>query len=171
MSASGDVKGIFDIMTAANPSVPVSSGLTRILTAGLAGGAVDFIYACVVGATKGRSVMQVWQGVASGWLGKAAGAGGWGSSALGMVTHFGIATVMAATYALAATRLPVLYRRPLLCGFLYGFVLYAVMYGIVLPTRFGRAYHWDGLLSATDIASHVGTAMVMVWVLARSRRT
>ena len=158
-------------MTAAvDRPAALSPRISRILVAGLAGGAVDFVYACIVGATKGRSVMQVWQGVASGWLGKAARDGGWGSSALGMVTHFGIATVMAATYALAAGRLPILYRRALLCGFVYGFVLYAVMYGIVLPTRFGRSYHWDGLLSVTDIASHVGTAVVMVWVLSRARR-
>lgn len=159
-------------MTAtASPPVPLSAGFTRILFAGVAGGAVDFVYACVVGALKGRSVMQVWQGVASGWLGKAAGDGGWASSSLGMITHFGIATVMAATYALAAGRLPVLYRRPLLCGVLYGLVLYAVMYGIVLPARFGRPYQWQGLLSLTDIASHVGTALVMALVLSRGRRT
>ena len=114
--------------------------------------------------------MKVWQSVASGWIGKAAGDGGWATASLGIVTHFGIATVMAAVYALAATRLPVLYRRPLLCGFFYGFVLYAVMYGIVLPTRFGRAYHWNGVISVLDICAHIGVAIAAAWVLSRGRR-
>jgi hypothetical protein len=157
---------------AAGQPASLSSGLsfTRVLTAGLAGGAVDFIYASTLGEIRGRGIMKVWQGVASGWIGKAAGDGGWATSALGMVTHFGIAFVMALTYAVAATRLPILYRRPLLCGFLYGFVLYAVMYGIVLPTRFGRAYHWNGVISVLDICAHIGVALALAWVLARSRR-
>jgi hypothetical protein len=159
-------------MTAtASPPVPLSAGFTRILFAGVAGGAVDFIYASVLGEVRGRGIQKVWQGVASGWIGKAAGDGGWATAALGMVTHFGIALVMAATYALAATRLPALYRRPVVCGVLYGFVLYAVMYGIVLPTRFGRPYHWNGVISVLDLASHVATALVMALVLSRSRRS
>ena len=145
--------------------------LPRILAAGLGGGLVDLIYATAVGATKGRSFEQVWQGVASGWLGKAAADGGWGSAGLGLVTHFGIATAMALTYALAARQAPVLTRRPWLCGLAYGFVLYAVMYGAVLPLRFPQAFpRWDGPLSITDILSHVGLALVIALTLARSSR-
>lgn len=159
-------------MTAAvDRAVILSPRISQILVAGLAGGAVDFVYASVLSEVRGRGIMKVWQSVASGWIGKAAGDGGWATAALGMVTHFGIATVMAATYALAATRLPVLYRRPMLCGFLYGFVLYAVMYGIVLPTRFGRGYTWNGLISILDICAHIGVAMAAAWVLSRGRRT
>lgn len=160
-------------MTAAADPVPAPSPqlapLPRILLAGLAGGAVDFVYACVVGAAKGRSIEQVWQGVASGWLGKAAAEGGWPTSMLGMATHFGIATAMALTYAVGARLLPVLYRRWLACGLAYGFILYGVMYGLVLPTRFGRPWHWAGVLSATDIASHIGVALAIAWVLSRRR--
>jgi hypothetical protein len=154
---------------AAEPALP-SPGLPawpRLLLAGLAGGAVDFIYACSVGATKGRSVERVWQGVASGWIGKAARDGGWATSALGMATHFGIAIVMALTYAIGARFLPVLYRHWLACGLVYGFVLYGVMYRIVLALRFPPGPGWDGWLSVADIASHIGVALAIAYLLSR----
>jgi len=149
----------------ASPKAP--SALTRILFAGLAGGAVDFVYASTLAILRGRGFERPWQSVASGWIGKAASDGGWGAIALGIVTHFGIATVMALAYVLAASRLPLLTRRPLLCGALYGLVLYGVMYGVVLPTRFGRAYQWNGVFSVTDILAHIGVGLAIALVTAR----
>ena len=141
--------------------------LQRVLVAGLAGGAVDFVYASVLAILRGRGFERPWQSVASGWIGKAASEGGWGTVALGIVTHFGIATVMALTYVLAASKLPVLTRRPLLCGVLYGLALYGVMYGIVLPARFGRAYSWNGVFSVMDVAAHIGVGLAIALVTAR----
>jgi hypothetical protein len=149
------------------PSLPARDLASRIVTAGVAGGAVDFVYASVMGLTSGRGVLKVWQGVASGWIGKAAGDGGFGSGALGVVTHFGIATCMAAAYALAATRLPILYRRWFLFAPIYGVILYGVMYRIVLPLRFPGAGAWQGAPSVLDICAHVGLALVAVFVLSR----
>lgn len=154
------------VAQASSPARP--SVVSAVVLAGLAGGAVDFIYACVVGMIHGRSVVRVWQGVASGWLGKAAADGGLGTAALGIVTHFGIATCMAATYALAAARVTLLYRRPALCGAAYGLLLYVVMYLVVLPLRFPAVFpRWDGVQSLTDIASHVGVGLALAIVLSR----
>jgi len=154
-------------MTAhASPSRP--SAASAVVLAGLGGGAVDFVYACVVGLVHGRTVMRVWQGVASGWLGKAAGDGGLATMALGIATHFGIAICMAAAYALVAARVAVLLRRPVPSGVAYGLVLYAAMYRIVLPLRFPSAFpRWDGVQSVTDIASHVGVGLAIAVVLSR----
>lgn len=139
-----------------------------VVLAGLGGGAVDFIYACCVGLIHSGSVLRVWQGVASGWLGKAASDGGLATMALGIATHFGIAICMAAVYALVAARVPLLTRRPVPCGIGYGLVLYAVMYRIVLPLRFPAVFpRWDGVQSVTDIASHVGVGTVIAVLLAR----
>ena len=118
--------------------------------------------------------VRVWQGVASGWLGKAAAEGGLGAMALGVVTHFGIATCMAASYALAAARVKLLYRRPALCGVAYGLLLYLVMYRVVLPLRFPAVFpRWDGIQSVTDIALHIAVALVIATLLSRwsARRT
>src|SRR5215468_6888223 len=139
------------------PSAP-----SAVALAGLGGGAVDFVYASSVGLILGRSVMRVWQGVASGWLGKAAADGGLATMALGIVTHFGIAICMAATYALAAARVKLLYQRPVP----YGLLLYVVMYRVVLPLRFPAVFpRWDGVQSLTDIASHIGVGLVIAILL------
>jgi len=155
-------------MTVATLDTPAGlrPAAARIAAAGLAGGAVDLVYATVVGATLGRSFPQVWQGVASGWLGKAAYGQGWASAALGLLTHFGIASVMAGAFFLAAGRAPVLRRRPVLSGAIYGLGLYAVMYGLVLPFRWPGVFpRWDGVRSATDILAHVGVGVAIAFVL------
>ena len=160
-------------MTSAAASAPSQTHgrglIARIAMAGLTGALVDFLYATTMGAIAGRSPVRVWQGVAGGWLGKAAGDGGLASAGLGLVTHVGIATCMAATYALAATRLPILYRRPALMGALYGVPLYIVMYRIVLPLRWPAVFpKWDGVQSVGDIAAHVGVGLAIALVLSRS---
>jgi hypothetical protein len=139
-----------------------------IITAGLAGGAVDFAYASMVGALSGRSIERVWQGVASGWLGRAALDGGAASVALGVVTHFSIAIAMAAAYVLAALRIPVVARHPLATAPIYGLILYGVMYLIVLPLRWPQVFpRWRGVESAFDILAHVGVALAIAWVASR----
>ena len=149
------------------PSLPARGLLSRVAIAGLAGGAVDLFYASGMGIASGRGVVKVWQGVAAGWLGKAAAQGGLGSMALGLVTHFGIALCMAAAYALIAARLPVLYRRWYLCAPVYGVILYGVMYRIVLPLRWPGAGGWKGATSVMDICAHVGLALAAAYVLSR----
>lgn len=158
-------------MTAANATAPLSrrhGAVANVILAGLAGGLVDFVYASVVfGLARGKPIYKVWQGPASGWLGKSAADGGYASAALGVATHFGIALCMAAVYFLAATRLKVLYQRPWVSGVLYGVILYAVMYGAVLPLRFGTPYAFHGLASLGDLASHVGVGLAIALVLSR----
>jgi hypothetical protein len=157
--------------TAAAPTPVRSSGLAQLLTAGFAGGLVDLIYAFVVGGIGHRGPGLVLQSIASGWLGKASYHDGAGSMALGLVTHFGISTVMALVYALAALRLPVLYRRPWVTGPLYGLALYGVMYGIVLPLRWPTVFpKFDGIVSVTDALSHVGVGLAIALVLSRGTR-
>jgi hypothetical protein len=78
---------------------------------------------------------------------------------------------MALAYALAATRLKGLTQRPAVNGLLYGVALYAFMYGVVLPLRFGAPYAWHGLSSAGDLASHMGVGLVIALVLSRMTRS
>ena len=146
-------------------SRPTRDVMARIVTAGLAGGAVDFVYASSVGALSGRSIERVWQGVASGWLGKAAADGGLASFSLGVVTHFAIATAMAAAYVLAARRIPIVVERPLATAPIYGLILYAVMYLLVLSARWPDVFpRWNGIASVFDILAHVGVALAIAWV-------
>lgn len=157
--------------TASAAAAPRRSHIWAIVLAGFAGGAVDFVYANGVALVHGRSVLRPWQGVASGWIGKAAAEGGLATAALGLLTHWGIAFCMAAAFALAARRVRRLYERPVASGLLYGLALYGVMYLIVLPLRFPQIFpRWDGVQSLTDIATHLGVGLSIAMVLARDAR-
>jgi hypothetical protein len=73
-------------------------------------------------------------------LGRAAYEGGLPAAALGLALHFGIATGVATTFYLASLKMPLLLRRPVLCGLLFGLSVWAFMYNVVLPVTFGRPY-------------------------------
>jgi hypothetical protein len=111
-----------------------SRALKAILAGGLIGGAFDITYACVVWAFRGVSPIRVGQSVASGLLGReTAVAGGVPTGLLGFALHFGMVLIMAAVYYAAATRIPLLVKRAVWCGPLYGLGLYLTMNYIVLP--------------------------------------
>ena len=116
-----------------------------ILLGGLVAGALDIVYAFIVYGplSYGLTPAQVLQSVAAGWFGRdAAMAGGVNTAVIGGFTHFGIATVMAAVFVLAAQALPMLRTNALMWGFLYGLVLYVAMNYVVAP------------LSAASAAGH-----------------
>jgi hypothetical protein len=149
-------------------SPSVRGAAAPLVAAGLAGAAVDGLYATALGVIRSGSALRPWQGVAGGWIGKAARDGGAASAALGLATHLGIALCMAAAYAAMASRAKILYQRPLVCGALYGLGLYLVMYRLVLPLRWPAVFpRWDGWISVADIASHVGVGLAIATVLSR----
>ena len=107
-----------------------------IIKGGLVAGALDILYAIIVYGMPpfGLAPQQVLQSVAAGWVGRTDSmAGGWPTALLGLVTHFGIATGMAAVFVLAARRWPSLVARPVLWGLTYGFGLYVAMNYVVAP--------------------------------------
>ena len=115
---------------------------SAIVQGGLVGGALDLLYAFIVYGplTFGLNPIQVLQSVAAGWVGRDASmAGGASTALLGLVTHFGIATVMAAIYVIAARQCPALVARPVLWGLAYGFILYIGMNYVVTPLSAAHA--------------------------------
>jgi hypothetical protein len=113
--------------------------LQTILLGGLSAGVMDITAACISSAVqRGRSPLWVLQSVAGGWLGAKTFEGGYQTAALGVLTHFFIATMAAAVYITASLKIPLLTKQPVICGILYGVLVYAVMYAMVLPLS---AYH------------------------------
>jgi hypothetical protein len=55
------------------------------------------------------------------------------SLVLGAVLHYVIALIWTAVFYAASRRLSILYRRPVICGLLYGGIVYLFMNWIVLP--------------------------------------
>jgi hypothetical protein len=163
-------------MTSTTPtSAPTGGPLKAILAGGLIGGALDILYAFTVWGMRGVSPARVSQSVASGWLGKASFQGGNATAALGLASHFLIALGMAAVYVAASLKLPVLRRRPWLCGIVYGVVLYLAMTYVVVPLSAAKAgaFSWEGL--AIGIAPHivfVGPAIALAarWALGMGER-
>lgn len=104
-------------------------------------GTLDIAFATMMTLIMGKqSVGAMLRGVAAGPFGD--GAKDWGAagSLLGLATHFTLMAVMVAVYFLSARRSP-LGRVPwLLAGTLYGVALWLVMYGVVLPHRFGAPF-------------------------------
>jgi len=157
------------VATPSSAAQPLRDSLLRVVTAGFAGGAVDFIYPSAMAISRGRSWTRPWDMVASGWIGPAAADGGPLVTGLGIATHFAIATAMAAAYIHLARRVPVVEARPWATAPIYGLILYAIMYFAVLPLRFGNPWRWQGVNSILDIAAHVGVALAIVAVAGRRR--
>lgn len=109
-----------------------------IVTATLVAGTLDILSAFLFAAKAGMGPAAVLGYVASGPFGdRALHGAGWVLA--GLAVHYGIMTCMAATYALAASRLPALARRPIGAGLGYGLLLWIVMYWIVKPLRWPQA--------------------------------
>lgn len=137
------------------------------LLAGFAGGLVDLVYFSAKAEIEGGSPIRTMRAIAGFWLGKAAATGGMEAAALGLATHFGLATMMAVVYGVLTSFVPELRRTPFLVGPLYGLILYAVMYLVVLPARWPTIFpRFDGwTLAVLDGLVHigVGTAIAIVF--------
>jgi hypothetical protein len=104
-----------------------------ILYGGLAVGVLDGMAAVILSIVYGRGPKIMFQGIASGLLGRASSEGGWATALLGVSLHFLIAFIWTAIYYGASLVLPALIRRALICGPIYGVVVYFAMQIIVLP--------------------------------------
>ena len=108
--------------------------LDTILGGGLVVGVLDGLFALVFyGLVLGVRPLRIFQSVAAGLLGRASFEGGTRTFVLGVVLHFVVATCIAAVYYVASLKLPVLIRRPVACGLVYGLLAYLVMNYVVIP--------------------------------------
>jgi hypothetical protein len=114
-------------------ALPLSRVFRAILLAGLLAGSLDAMDAMVSVWLRGITTLRLFQYIASGLLGVNAFRGGWAAGLVGCLLHFLIAIGAAAIYYLLTLRLPVLLRRPAICGPLYGFGVYLVMHYLVVP--------------------------------------
>jgi hypothetical protein len=103
------------------------------LAGGLCAGILDIVYAFVLSGLDGGSPLGVLRSVASGLLGAAAFKGGLPAAALGLVLHLGINVVAASIYLFAARRAAFMRAHYLLCGSIFGVLVYLTMNFVVLP--------------------------------------
>ena len=144
-----------------------------VLKASLLSGVLDALFATLMTLAKDGDVGVLWRGVATGPFGDAAT--GWGSAGavLGLAVHFALMLLMAAVLA-ALVRLPALARMNwLLLGLAYGLATYLVMYGLVLPWRFGTPFpQTDPAKIASALFAHVVlVGLLMAWVFRPAPRS
>ena len=141
---------------------------TRIVAAGLTGGMVDVVYFSTLALVRGSTPVRVLQSIASFWLGPDSSKAGAVSAALGLATHFGLACIMAAGFALIRMTVRALPRSPYISGPLYGLLLYAIMYYAVMPLRWPSIYpRFDRWTSILDILVHVAIGTVFALMIGR----
>jgi len=106
-----------------------------IVYGGLAIGILDFIDASTFFPLYyGITFQQVWWGPASGILGReAARAGGWNTALFGILMHFTVAFCIATVYYILSRFIPILIKRPIISGLVFGVVANYVMQCVVIP--------------------------------------
>lgn len=144
-----------------------------ILTGTLVVGVLDGLDAIVFFALRGVSADRVFQGIASGLLGRAAAVrGGLSTALLGLALHFFIALGVVTVYALASRRLGVLVRRPVLCGLVYGVLVWLVMNFVVIPLSAltPGPRNWIGI--ANGVLAHLFlVGLPTALIVSRARRS
>jgi hypothetical protein len=133
-----------------------------IFKATLVAGTLDIFSAFLFAGIAGMGASSVLQFVASGPFGDVAmGPPSWLWAIVGLAIHFAIMACMAAAYMLAAQRIPLLVRSPLLAGLIYGLLLWIVMYWIVRPIRWPELWLPDmyATKSMGEIAWSIGNQL------------
>jgi len=149
----------------------VKSGLgRRILIATLIAGALDIGMASIETAMKGKPVGGMLRGLASGPVPAAKDWGAAGAVA-GLAVHFAIMAVMATVFMIAARRIAWVRAHALIAGPLYGAGLWLVMYGLVLPLRFGAPFpSHDPVALAKQLFAHMVLVGLTFGVIARQEK-
>ena len=120
---------------AAEASLKRRRALSTILYGGLVVGVLDLLLAFTLyGLILRVPPLRIFQSVAAGVIGRtAATEGGIRTFFLGILLHFIVATCIATVYYLASLLLPVLIRKAVLSGLIYGIIAYFGMKYVVVP--------------------------------------
>ncbi|MTV41234.1 hypothetical protein [Duganella radicis] len=127
-----------------------------ILLGGLIAGALDITFAICFNAYNGTPPLQLLRIVASGAFGKDALSGGIPMAAFGLAAHFGLSLAWTGVYLMLARLKPSLVRHALVCGAVFGVLVFLAMRLVVLPaSAFPFPVHFKPLASALDLLSHM----------------
>lgn len=146
---------------------------SQVLLGGLIVAVADIAFAITYWFSWTASgLVQVFQAIAVGALGKASYDGGLATALLGAGLQWFMASMFVLVYALVGKRVPALLRRPFVYGVPYGLVLYVVMNFVVMPlSRVGASPSLEhpGRLVPVVVA-HMAFGVVCVWFAGRALR-
>lgn len=144
-----------------------------MLRIGLIAGTLDIGENLIFNAFRHITPTQIFRYIASGLTGPWAFRAGMASVVLGVGIHYAIALFWTAVYWTASGRWGVLARRPVICGLVYGALVYVAMNFVVLPLT--RVPHSKAAISMASRVSGVLALLFCVGVTvavltARERR-
>jgi uncharacterized membrane protein YagU involved in acid resistance len=138
------------------------------LVGGLVSGTADLAYAFIAYGVVGVPPLRILQSIASGWLGKAAYTSGATAAVAGMLSHFLITCVAAGLYVFASRQLPILVRRPLASGAVFGVGVFLVMNYIVVPLSAAVSASPQGVFLVLGLLVHIFLVGVPIALIART---
>ena len=114
-----------------------------VLWAGLISGTLDISAAFIDAKLSfNMSPEHLLQSVAGSIMGPVAYDSGVATTVLGLFIHFTVAFTWATVFYLLARQLPVLLRRPVISGLVFGALVFLVMYRVVLPLTIELKTHY-----------------------------
>jgi hypothetical protein len=115
-----------------------------IFWGGFIAGTLDIASAAITTVMGGGSPIRMLQGIAYALIGVGAFKGGLGTALLGLACHFSITFGAAAAYWMVSRMMPVLIKKAVACGLLYGIVVYGITNYVIVPlSRIGRVLTHD----------------------------
>jgi hypothetical protein len=135
-----------------------TSAAAAIFWGGLIAGILDITQAFIGFSLVGSTPFRILQRIASGIFGARSQEMGWTSAAVGLVVHLTVAFGAAAVYYIASRKLRVLIERPVLCGLLYGELVFLFMYFVVIPLSAIGPVHFS---IATYITGPIGHPLLV----------
>jgi len=118
----------------------VPKPFAAIFWGGLLAGIFDITQAFIGFGLRGSTPFRILQGIGRGIFGTRSREMGWTSAAIGLVCHFTITFTAATVYYLASRKLRILVERPVLCGLVYGELVFLFMYFVVMPLAIGQPH-------------------------------
>ena len=136
-----------------------SNPAAAIFWGGLIAGTLDIASAGITTIMSGGSPIRMLQGIAYALIGLGAFKGGLWTVLLGLACHFSITFGAAAAYWAVSRVMPVLVKKAVICGLLYGIVVYVITNYVIVPlSRIGRVLTHN----PTQIA--IGLVILMLFV-------
>lgn len=155
---------------AATSPLTIRQGLLTIIYGGLCVGTLDGLAATINAATKGVSPDRVFHYIASGLIGRDASyAGGFATVVLGILLHFTIAFGVVTVFFLLSRKIPLLLRRPVISGMIYGIAVYFAMAYVIVPMSAVPSipFSFSGMI--TSIVIHMFCVGLPAALIVRSR--
>jgi hypothetical protein len=146
--------------------------MRKLIAGGIVVGSLDITYAILFWSFRGVSATRVLQSVAAGILGRASFSGGMNSALLGAALHYFIAFSIVIVYWVAAKSLPLLTRHAVICGIVYGILVYIFMNFVVIPlSNAARPARFNPLWVSCSVVVHMFLIGLPAALFARSAIT